>query len=65
MLPTVVFQNQVVITLLRKPVLKFVGNVRLWVHVILDRPILTHERLKFDFPAVNQNADFRKLTLRR
>ena len=65
MLPLVVFQNQVLIALLIQTILEFRRNVWTGIHVVLDRPILTDERLKFDFPTVDQNADIRKITLRR
>ena len=65
MLPSVVVQNQVIIALLMEPVLKFLWDVWQGVHIILDRPFLADEQLKFDFPALHQNADFGKITLRR
>ena len=65
MLPAVVFNNQVAIALLFEPVLNFLGNVWLRIHVILDRPFLADEGLKLGLPTLHQNADFRKLTLRR
>ena len=65
MLPAVVFDNQVGIALVFEPALKFLGNVRQGIHVILDRLVLAEERLKPGFPAPHQWADFRKITLRR
>ena len=65
MLPPVVFQNKVLITLLGEAVLKFRRNVWHGIHIVLDRPFLANERLKLGFPILHQGADFHKVTLRR
>jgi len=64
MLPAVVFQNQILVALLFEAFLNFRRNVWTGIHVKFDQLILADESLKVGFPALVQNADFRKITLR-
>ena len=52
-LPPIVIQNKVLITLLVESVFNFKWNARQGIHIILDRAFLTHEGLKLDFPSLH------------
>ena len=64
MLPAVVFEHQIAIARLFQPALDFLWKLRLGIHVIQYGALLADERFELGLPALDQKADFNKITLR-